>query len=450
MKVTTPIWDFVYKYSQSDTSRFHMPGHKGIPTELGIEAYDITEIYGSDYLFEADGIIKESESNCSTIFDTAKTLYSTEGSSLSIKTMITLAIMARKNRQRRGEIIAPRNVHKAFINGCALADADVVWVFPKKKSRSICQSDFTVDEIKQTLETASNPCGVYITSPDYLGNIPDIPSIAKVCKSYGVPLLVDNAHGAYLKFLDNDCHPMSLGADMCCDSAHKTLPVLTGGGYLHISKQGDRFFIENAKQVMSMYASTSPSFVTLQSLDLCNRVLADDFPKMVMKVCKKLENLKDDICELGLDAYNYEPMKLTIRPNSFGYTGNEIAEILREKAVECEYSDSENTVLMCSPYNKDEDFTKVLKALKIVPRKETSARTQVLSFSLPEKKMTIRQAIFSQSENVSVENAEGRVCGLTVTSCQPSVPIVVSGEIISGESIKIFKRYSILSVNVVK
>lgn len=448
MKISTPIWDFVSAYSKSGTSRFHMPGHKGIATKLGVETIDITEISGADYLFEAQGIIKESEDNASNIFGTARTLYSTEGSSLSIKTMVALAIMGRKNQTLRGEIIAPRNVHKAFVNGCALADADVIWVFPEKKSRSICTSSFTANEIESAIKKSKNPCGVYITSPDYLGNIPNISAISRLCKSYNIPLLVDNAHGAYLKFLEK--HPIDLGADICCDSAHKTLPVITGGGYLHISKNASKFFSENAKQVMSMYASTSPSFITLQSLDLCNEILANDFSSMVGEACKKVENLKTEIGRLGIETHTYEPMKLTISPNPFGYTGDEIADILRNNRVECEYSDDQNTVLMCSPYNKDEDFNRTLEALKMLKRKEKKESDQLFCFSDPENKMSIRESVFSPYESVDVENALKRICGLTVTSCQPSVPIVVSGEVISDESINIFKRYSIFKVNVVK
>lgn len=449
--MNTPIYNFVKEYAQRKPVRLHMPGHKGVVTPLGIEKKDITEIKGADYLYEADGIIGKSEENCAKIFGTGKTLYSTEGSSLSIKTMVSLLVMGRKDHSKRAEIIAPRNCHKAFINGCVLADADVVWVYPKEKSRSICQSLFTPEEIREAILKAENPCGVFITSPDYLGNIAKITEIKKVCREFDIPLVVDNAHGSYLKFWDYDLHPITLGADMCCDSAHKTLPVLTGGGYLHISKKAPAYFKENAKRVMSMFASTSPSYLILQSLDLCNKTLEDNFSQKVKFACKKVEELCSLCNKFCFEAKALEPMKLTIYPNKKGYSGVMLADELRKSNVECEYADDNVLVMMVSPFNSSEEIERTKYALLSVESvyKKLQVCNDPLEFH-PKKAMSMRQAVFSPSERISVDEALGRVCALTVTSCQPSVPVAVSGEIIDEEIIKIFKRYSIFSIDVVK
>jgi len=450
VSVKTPVFDFISEYLSKNPTRFHMPGHKGCDVGLGIENRDITEIKGADYLYDADGIIGESESICSSLFETAKTLYSTEGSSLSIKTMITLCVMNRKDKSKRGTIIAPRNCHKAFVNGCILADADVEWVFPSEKSRSITQSLFTPDEIRQGISRAENPCGVYITSPDYVGNISDVRAIKNICSEFDIPLIVDNAHGAYLRFLDNDLHPISLGADMCCDSAHKTLPVITGGGYLHISKSADGFFVKNAKTVMSMYASTSPSFLILQSLDLCNKTLSEDFSQKLSQTVIKTSQLCEEINKCLVEAHTFEPLKISVFPNNVGYTGNELADYLREKNIEPEYSDENVVVLMISPYNKEEDFVRCKEAFLQLLHKRISVRCEEISLDLPEKAMPMREAAFSDSETIALSQSEGRICGMTVTSCQPSIPVVVSGEVIDEKIIKILKRYSISQVNVLK
>ena len=232
----TPIVDFVDSYMSSHISRFHMPGHKG-RDHLGFERYDITEIGGADTLYSADGIILESENNASKLFGTAHSFYSTEGASLAIKAMLALACSGCNGRPL---IFAARNSHKSFVYACALLDADVKWMY-SSSTKHLCECMISAEGVRETLETSNKkPCAVYITSPDYLGNIADVMGIAEVCHSYDVPLLVDNAHGAYLKFLPESCHPIDEGADMCCDSAHKTLPVLTGGAYLHISKRADR------------------------------------------------------------------------------------------------------------------------------------------------------------------------------------------------------------------
>lgn len=192
--MSAPIYEFAKTYSQSGISRFHMPGHKGRHFH-GMEALDLTEIRGADYLFEASGVIAESEAQTAKLFGAQKTLYSTEGSSLCIKTMLAIADRCRADHSKRMLVIAPRNVHKAFINSCILLDIEVCWVYPAVRSRSLCSSGVTADDIARAMEKCTRKAdAVYITSPDYLGFIADIREISKVCKGAGVPLIVDDAH----------------------------------------------------------------------------------------------------------------------------------------------------------------------------------------------------------------------------------------------------------------
>ena len=218
----TPISDFVNKYAKSGIARFHMPGHKGVNGN----ALDITEIKGADELYGAEGIIKESEDNASALFGSAHSYYSAEGSTLAIKAMLTLAASERPAGERP-LFVAARNVHKAFVYGAAMLDAEVEWIYSAEGH--ICKCKISPEGVEKAIRSCRRkPDGVYVTSPDYLGNIADVKGIAEVCDRLGVPLLVDNAHGAYLAFLEENMHPMALGASMCADSAHKTLPVLTG------------------------------------------------------------------------------------------------------------------------------------------------------------------------------------------------------------------------------
>lgn len=236
-----PIVDFVSKYAKANRIRFHMPGHKGKKV-LGFEKLDITEIDGADELFAPEGIIAQSLANASYIFG-CPTFYSAEGSTLCIQAMIYLIASYARSSSRQPFILAARNAHRSFVNAAALTSADVVWVYPDSASAyySGVLSAFEVEHAIMKCER--KPDAFYITSPDYLGNIADILSISAVCRKHGVLLIVDNAHGAYLKFLPESMHPIDLGADMCCDSAHKTLPVITGGAYLHISKKAPSFFL---------------------------------------------------------------------------------------------------------------------------------------------------------------------------------------------------------------
>ncbi|MBR4030497.1 MAG: aminotransferase class V-fold PLP-dependent enzyme, partial [Clostridia bacterium] len=276
----TPIFDFVKKYSDENCIRLHMPGHKGI-SKLGPEALDITEVSGADVLYQSNGIIKESQDNASKIFGTAKTLYSTEGSSLCIRAMLFLIKQYAISKNKKPSILAGRNAHKTFVTASALVDIDVSWLYSSQDDFLSCDIDLA--NLQRMLKKIE-PTALYITSPDYLGNISDIQSISKLCKKYDVLLLVDNAHGSYLKFLESSLHPIDLGADMCCDSAHKTLPVLTGGAYFHISKNAPLLLKDNAENAMSIFASTSPSYLILQSLDLFNKSVVDGFKNEISDV----------------------------------------------------------------------------------------------------------------------------------------------------------------------
>ena len=329
----TPILDFLKSYAKKNGSRLHMPGHKGKKV-LGAEKYDITEISGADSLFEASGIIKESESNATHIFGSLKTLYCAEGSTQSIKAMLYLALKNRQNKDSRPVIAATRNAHKAFIYACALLDIDIFWLYSGAEEFSLCECKVSAEDIEKALNT-SGACAVYITSPDYLGNMLDIKGIADIVHKFDIPLLVDNAHGAYLNFLEDNIHPINLGADMCSDSAHKTLPVLTGGAYLHI---GNDKFIEDSKGALSLFCSTSPSYLILASLDLANSYLDKGYKEKLSKFIKKLEGLKALLKKRGFCVLNSDPLKLTIK--NFGV---QLSSQLKKYHIECEYESADFT-----------------------------------------------------------------------------------------------------------
>lgn len=443
--VKTPIFDFVKSYAESDFSRLHMPGHKG-KSFLGCEKYDITEIDGADVLYNASGIIKESEENASSLFGTRATFYSTEGSTLCIKAMLTLVC---KGKKERPLILASRNVHKAFIYAGALLDFDVKWMY-SRSSTHLCSCLLTAQEVEgYILDGAGKPDAVYITSPDYLGNLADIRGIAEVCDRYNVPLLVDNAHGAYLGFLEENLHPIHLGAAMCCDSAHKTLPVLTGGAYLHISERG-AVYIPDAEEALSLHASTSPSYLTMQSLDLCNAYLSDGYRERLEATVKKLGSLKALLRELTLKVEAAEPLKLTLSPLSYGYTGNELADYLFSKGISCEFADRNFTVMMFTPENGEDDFEKLYGALSALPKKKGVTLPPLPTLTEAEARLTLREAVFAAGEWVDTSCAEGRICASPTVSCPPAVPVAVSGEVITKEAVEVFKAYGINKIKVVK
>ena len=311
----TPIWDFLQKYRQAGTRRFHMPGHKGAGP-LGCEAWDITEISGADSLYEASGVIARSEGNAAALFGAGATFYSTGGSSQCVKAMLHLALQNRP-ADTPPVILAARNVHKSFVHAAALLDFTPVWLWPEGGLSSLCACPLTVEGLDRALGTMdAPPAAVYVTSPDYLGNTADISALGRVCRRWGVPLLVDGAHGAYLRFLEPSRHPLDLGADLCCDSAHKTLPVLTGGAYLHVSQNAPAAFRAGARAALALFGSTSPPYLVLASLDRCNADLAGGYSLRLAERVRELEILR-----AGLGSPAADSGRRSLRPYGHGPGG---------------------------------------------------------------------------------------------------------------------------------
>ncbi len=437
----TPICDFVQYYKDSAPSRFHMPGHKGKP-HLGPEPWDITEIAGADELYHPTGIIRESEENASLLFGSARTVYSTEGSSLCIRAMVYLALLNAKLQGRRPVIFAGRNAHKTFLSACALLDADVRWLYPQDGD-SLISCAIHGEALEKTISKAKEKlAAVYITTPDYLGNLVDVKALAAVCHRHGVPLLVDNAHGAYLKFLPQDIHPLTLGADLCCDSAHKTLPVLTGGAYLHISKNAPPLFSENADRAMALFASTSPSYLILQSLDACNAYLNNENREHLYTLIQKLNKLKSQLTSHGYSLIGDEPIKLTLTPKSYGYTGDDLHDLLRGHNMECEFSDPDFLTCMFTPDTTDEELQRLQTTLLHIPQKPVLL-TPPPPLPHPERVLSIRDAMLSPSVEISVEEADGKILADAHLGCPPCIPIIAAGERVNQDVIRCFRYYGI-------
>jgi len=470
MMPSTPIADFVRRYSSSGTARLHMPGHKGV-SFLGCEPLDLTEIAGADELYEAEGIIAESEANAAQLFGTAATYYSAGGSSQCIRAMLLLAMQAAPAGEGRPVLLAARNAHKALVYSAALLDFEIQWLWPQGQGGSLCSCPVTPASLRtrleQLLRQGVRPFGVYLTSPDYLGYMQDVQGLAEVCQSLCVPLLVDNAHGAYLPFLPGGSrHPIALGAAMCCDSGHKTLPVLTGGAYLHLGKNAPVSQPEAVRGAMALFGSTSPSYLILQSLDLCNRYLAQGYREKLAASMAGLDQLRKELnmaalggcpVPVALSGPEQEPLKLTLDAAALGRTGQWLADQLRHCGIECEYADIRNVVLMFTPENPPEDMARVRAALldlleqaqgALLPEDIGPAFAELASQN--KQVRSIRAAVLSPAERVPVEQALGRVCALPTVSCPPAIPIAVSGEEIGPAAVALMHHYGVAEVAVCK
>ncbi len=416
---------------------------------MGAEKLDITEIPGADVLYHPGGIILESENNASSLFGTKRTVYSAEGSSLPIRAMLYLAALYAARQGRRPLIAAGRNAHKVFITAAALLDLDVAWIYPENPG-SLLQCEITPEHLRRFLaEQPQKPIAVYLTSPDYLGNMADVAGISRVCRDFGCLLLVDNAHGAYLNFLPASQHPMALGADLCCDSAHKTLPVLTGGAYLHISAGAPELFAQAADQAMALFASTSPSYLILQSLDRANALLASGWKQELARAVEVWNALKQELARGGYCLTGSEPLKLTILPKPYGYTGEELAALLEQKNIFCEFADPDHLVLMLPVEFEESMPARLLQALLSIPKRDAVCQNLPV---LQKAKRVLRphEALLRASCEVSTKQAVGRIMAAPSVSCPPAIPVVCCGEQIEPWAVDSMLYYGITSVRIVE
>ena len=432
--MNTPVWDYIKKYAWENPARFHMPGHKG---QGHLEQYDLTEVDGADVLYHADGILKESMENASAIFGSGKTVYSAEGASLCIRAMVYLL----KLYTPKPVIAAARNAHSTFVTAAALMDVPVQWLY----GESLLSCTITPEGLERFLQQNA-VSAVYLTSPDYLGNVADVLALSEVCHRHNVLLMVDNAHGAYLKFFGS--HPLQLGADICCDSAHKTLPVLTGGAYLHIGKNAPAVFFEQAEKAMVLFASTSPSYLILGSLDRANKYLAEDFEKQLQDFVPLVEGLKKNLVDYGYTLLGNEPLKITIAPKSYGYTGIELARELQLQNLVCEFSDPDYLVLMLTPNNELAHLHCLDFALAAMKKRPAVSQTAPVMHKA-QRAMNMHEALMSPSVTLPTTQCLGRVLAAPTVSCPPAVPILVCGEVVDEQALRQLQYYGIESLNVI-
>ena len=413
-----------------------MPGHKGralpgFSTLAGAYAWDITEFEGADSLFEANGILRAGERMTAALYGSADCCWSAGGSTLCIQAM--LAKMKAENRT----VIAARTVHRAFLNACVLLGLEVEWVFPREGGLIAGQyhpADFDA-ALRRVTGRGKRAC-VYVTSPDYCGNLQDIAGLSLLCRRFGAKLLVDNAHGAHLAFLSENRHPISLGADLCCDSLHKTLPALTGAAMLHSSEPCGA----ELKRHMEMFGSTSPSYLILQSIESAVHWLRNGGIPRLQECERRAAQLR-----AALPQYTFlgnDPLHLTISAD-----GTDLNRQLRAQGVECEYCDQTCLVLLLAPIWEEHDWKRLETALSACTPKSPALLPPLPP--QPERVMPLRDAALAAWERVPPDKAAGRICGPVQVPCPPAVPLLISGERISKEWAELLHFYGISGVAVV-
>jgi len=431
----TPLYSALLRHSSLGRVSLHTPGHKGAADILGgIDlSLDLTELPDTDALYEADGVIAEAEALASELYRSHRTVFSAGGCSLAIQAMLRCCC-------REGDrIIMDRGSHRMAVNAAALLGLEPVWLSGgKEQADGLCPLP-SADDAAHLLEDHPDAAAIYLTSPDYMGRLCDIPAFAALCRQRGIPLLVDNAHGSHLIAFEG-MHPLAQGASMTACSAHKTLPVLTGGAFL---SSADPELSPRMKGAMALFGSTSPSYLIMASLDLCRAWLQGEGKERLRHTARLCDEIKTAAITAGfrLPDGTADPMRITLLTRPAGLSGDNAARRLRELGFEPEYADDACVVLLPTPFVSDEQMARLADAIKSLPHtadrsqaKETPSIAAVLAAAKNSRQvMPLRTAALAPRETVSCMQAAGRIAAASVCPCPPGVPVVMPGERISEE-----------------
>lgn len=430
-----PLVTAIEAHVKTGRASFHTPGHKGkgaLLSSLAALSADLTELPDTGSLYDGGDAIEAAEDEAARAFGARLTLFSAGGCTLCIQTMLLLGAGA------GGRVLMARNAHRSAVHAAALLGQEILWLWPEQTGEEEF-SQPSPQHVEEMLRVDGHIQAVYVTSPDYYGRLCDIAGMAEVCGKWGIPLLVDNAHGSHLGAFDR--HPLALGAAITADSAHKTLPVLTGGALLHISERFPVTRLE-AKAAMSLFGSTSPSFPVLASLDAARCWWETAGQTAYTQLAAHVAQLRAAANATNILAAAFpdreewlcDPARLTLDGAPGGVSGEALAEYLRTCGCEPEYADARYVVLIPTPFNTADELERLHDALYALPDKAGTMLRRPAGDVFepyryrPERACAPREALLRPAETVPAALAAGRVAARTVCPCPPGVAAVVPGE----------------------
>lgn len=457
------------RYSASEAAAFHMPGHKR-QMEYGILktfpnpfSIDITEIDGFDNLHHPEGILKDSMEWAADVYGADHTYYLVNGSSCGILSAIG-AVM------RPGEtILVSRNCHKSVYHGFILNSLKPEYVYPQIIEDLGIQGGISPEDVEKKLKEHPEIRGVLVVSPTYDGVVSDICGIAQVVHAHGIPLIVDEAHGAHFPFGAGHFPKSALqcGADLVIQSLHKTLPSLTQTALLHL--KGNRVSRGRLERCLQMYQSSSPSYVFMAVMEQCIFEMQQHgteymtaFADRIRTVRERLGTLRNlkllDRNQSGVHGvFDVDESKLVISCQG-RMTGEELNECLRrDYAIEMEMCGADYAVAILTFLDSEEHLERLVEALLAIDRKAGAAKEnletdngnfrgkkagndgdeqQKKASGAPERCMTPAEAFNAPLERVSLEESAGRISGEFIYLYPPGIPIITPGERMTDEIIR--------------
>lgn len=442
----TPIYKMLKEYKAKEPLPFHMPGHilgRGLCDELKLAgSLDITEIPESDCLHEPWGVIKEAQDHAAACFGADYSLFLVNGSTSGIHAMIQATV------KPEGKLILGRDCHISAMNALAQINGEPVFVSPEVDEKNQIPLGVTAESLENVIKENPDAQAILINRPGYYGTATRLNKISKLAKKYKMPLLVDEAHGAHFCFHEDFPEPaITLGADLCVQSLHKTLPALTQTAILHGSSKGliDKSIVE---KFVSMVQTTSPSYLLMSSIDIARNFMENKgrelYGNLKNNITDFIIKLNESTCikRVACDYSDFDDdfSRIVLSFASTRLSGFEAEKILRTQfGIVPEMADLNNVVLIATPFHISEDFDKLLIALKIISE-EFFVRKLKREFpywpkKIPARIVPLRKALFEKAEDIPFNESTGRVCGAYITPYPPGIPLVTPGEIINKETI---------------
>ena len=460
--INMAITTFLTEHANRNSVSFHMPGHKGsrIYRENGYGDFldkimdcDITEIPGADNLFQTEGIIAETMKKYEKLYEVKKSYLLVNGSSGGLIAAILACV------KPGGKLIMARNSHKSIFNALGLASIQPVYAYPQEAEGCGILGEITVDEIARCMDENPDAEAVILPSPNYYGICSNVRAIAEEVHKRGKVLIVDQAHGAHLKFFGKYGRAESTGcggfpesaedqgADIVINSIHKTLASFTQSALLNLcSDRVNPFLLEDKLQAIE---SSSPSYPMMASLDINADLLESAGERLIRQWAENLDYFYDEANRIPglvvLTPKNLDRTKLNIDMSAYGINGNELEELLMERDIFIELVTGNIVMCMTGMGNTRRDYQQLLEALAeiAVQRRGAMAECTEMKRAVQPEVLTRvleQRAVPTEKEFVTLKEAEGRVCASSIIPYPPGIPIVCPGEVIDEDVIDYIKE----------
>ena len=455
----TPFFSEMKKYIESDPTCFDVPGHKMGNFDNDLEEYagktlyilDVNAPIGLDNLYHPHGVIKEAEDLLADLYNVDEALFSINGTTGGIMTMIIGTIDAKE------KIILPRNVHKSIINSLILSGAYPIFVMPDTDPETGIANGVKIDNYIKAMDENPDAKAVFVINPTYFGVTSNIKKLAKEAHERNMIVIADEAHGSHLYFHEDlPLGAMAAGADISSVSLHKTFGSLTQSSAILINKE--RINVSRIKKVYAMLSSTSPNHILLASIDVARKRMALDGHKLLSNTLDLARKTRERINKIrgfhcldksyldGNGRFDIDETKLVINTSEVGLSGFEIFKLMREvENVQMELGEISELLAIFTIGTTQKDADRLVEGLQKISDKYydiTDIKTiPHFSYSFPELIVRPREAFHAPSKVISLDDAVGEISAESIMIYPPGIPLAIPGEIITQNAIDLLHFY---------